>query len=198
MIEAGKKGQQPMDDREIINLFFERSEQAIIELSKKYGGVCRKISQNILNNSLDAEECVNDAYLGAWNSIPPKEPNPLLTYVCRIVRNLSIKKYHSNAAMKRNSYYDIALDELEDCIGDTNTVESDYSAQELAEMINHFLDTLDKDSRVMFVRRYWFSDPLPEIAAIFNISNHNASVRLFRTREKLHKYLEKEGVLYES
>lgn len=187
-----------MDDREIINLFFERSEQAIIELSKKYGSACRKISQNILNNALDAEECVNDAYLGAWNSIPPKEPNPLLTYICRIVRNLSIKKYHSNTALKRNSYYDIALDELEDCIGDSNTVESDCSARELAKMIDLFLDTLDKDSRIMFVRRYWFSDPLSEIAAMFNTSNHNASARLFRIRKKLRKYLEEEGAIYES
>ncbi|HEX2985350.1 MAG TPA: sigma-70 family RNA polymerase sigma factor [Caproiciproducens sp.] len=186
-----------MDDREIINLFFERSERAITELSKKYGGICREISQNILNNSFDAEECVNDAYLGAWNSIPPQEPNPLKTYICRIVRNLSIKKYHTNTAMKRNSYYDIALDELEDCISDSDTVEEDFTAHELAKTINCFLSTLDKNSRIMFVRRYWFSDSLSEIAAMFNITSHNASVRLLRIRKKLHHYLEKEDNLYE-
>jgi RNA polymerase sigma-70 factor (ECF subfamily) len=182
-----------MDDSEIINLFFERSEQAIIELSKKYGKVCKKVSQNILNNVSDAEECVNDAYLGTWNSIPPQRPNPLLTYVCRIVRNLSIKKYHMNTAVKRNSYYDIALEELEDCIPSSNTDE-EFDAKELAKVIDNFLDTLNRDSRVMFVRRYWFSDSLSEIAKMFGINEHNVSVRLFRIRKKMKKYLEREDV----
>lgn len=102
-----------MDDSKIIELFYERSEQAIIELSKKYGTVCTKIAFNILNNTQDTEECVNDAYLGTWNTIPPQNPNPLLSYVCRIVQNLAIKKYHTNTAAKRNSIYDVALDELE-------------------------------------------------------------------------------------
>lgn len=98
-----------LDDSKIIELFYARSEQAIVELSQKYGSVCSKIANNILNNKLDAEECVNDAYLGAWNTIPPQNPNPLLTYISRIVRNLSIKKYHSNTSVKRNSFYDVAL-----------------------------------------------------------------------------------------
>ena len=102
-----------MEDCKIIDLFFDRSEEAITELAKKYGGVCYRIARNILNNSSDAEECVNDAYLGAWNSIPPREPNPLAAYLCRIVRNLSVKKYHANTAVKRNSFYDVALEELE-------------------------------------------------------------------------------------
>lgn len=187
-----------MDDEEIINLFFNRSEQAIMELSIKYGNICRKISQNILNNFSDAEECVSDAYLGVWDSIPPKKPNSLLTYICRIVRNLSIKKYHSNTAKKRNSYYDVALEELEDCIADSATVEDHYTVRELTKSINHFLRTLKKEDRVMFVRRYWFSDSLPEISELFQISNHNVSVRLFRIRKNLHKYLEKEGFFYES
>lgn len=183
----------PMDDSQIIDLFFERSEQAINELSKKYGRVCKKVSQNILNNALDAEECVNDAYLGTWNSIPPQRPNPLLTYVCRIVRNLSIKKYHANTAIKRNSYYDIALEELEDCLPSSNTTDKEFDAKELAKIIDDFLDTLDRDNRVMFVRRYWFSDSLSEIAKMFGITEHNASVRLSRIREKMKKYLIKEG-----
>ena len=112
-----------MDDSKIIDLFYARSEQAIMELSAKYGPVCNKVARNILNNSHDAEECVNDAYLGAWNTIPPQNPNPLLTYICRIVRNLSIMKYHANTAVKRNSFYDVALDELEDCLASSETVE---------------------------------------------------------------------------
>ena len=99
-----------MNDSEIIDLFYMRSERAIMELAAKYGNVCNKVAKNILNNILDAEECVNDAYLGAWNTIPPQNPNPLLTYICRIVRNLSIKKYHANTSVKRNSFYDAALD----------------------------------------------------------------------------------------
>jgi RNA polymerase sigma-70 factor (ECF subfamily) len=194
MIEAERMVTWPMDDSQIIDLFFERSEQAINELSKKYGRVCKKVSQNILNNMLDAEECVNDAYLGTWNSIPPQRPNPLLTYVCRIVRNLSIKKYHANTAAKRNSYYDVALEELEDCLPSLDTADKELDARELAKIIDAFLDTLDRDNRVMFVRRYWFSDPLSEIAKMFGITEHNVSVRLSRIRAKMKKYLEEEGV----
>ncbi len=186
--------QWPMDDSQIIDLFFERSEQAINELSKKYGRVCKKVSHNILNNTQDAEECVNDAYLGTWNSIPPQRPSPLSTYVYRIVRNLSIKKYHANTAAKRNSYYDIALEELEDCLSSSNTIDKEFDAKELSKIIDNFLDTLDKNNRIIFVRRYWFSDPLSEIAKMFGITEHNASVRLSRVRTKMKKYLEQEGV----
>jgi DNA-directed RNA polymerase specialized sigma24 family protein len=98
---------------------------------KKYGSVCRKVARNILNNDLDAEECVNDAFLGAWNTIPPQNPNPLLTYICRIVRNLSIKKYHANTAIKRNSFYDAALDELGECLAAAANVETELAAKEL-------------------------------------------------------------------
>ena len=182
-----------MDDSKIIELFYARSEQAIMELSKKYGAVCSKVARNILNNSLDAEECVNDAYLGAWNTIPPQNPAPLLAYVCRIVRNLSTARYHANTALKRNSYYDAVLDELEECLASPADVEMEISAKELSGAVDRFLDTLDQDARVMFVRRYWYSDSIPEIAARFGTSNNNVSVRLSRTREKLKKYLWKEG-----
>ena len=110
-----QKGGVGIDDRKIIALFFERNEQAIKELSEKYGAVFTKVAYNILNNRQDAEECINEAYLAAWNTIPPHNPNPLLSYVCRIVRNLAIKKYHANTAAKRNSIYDAELDELENC-----------------------------------------------------------------------------------
>lgn len=183
-----------MDDRKIIGLFQERSEQAIRELAKKYGAVCTRIAKNILNNELDAEECVNDAWLGAWNSIPPQEPNPLQTYISRIVRNLAIKKYHANTAVKRNSYYDVALDELESCLSSKETVELAYSAKELAGLIDDFLDGLDREDRIMFVRRYWYSDSVSDIAGMTGLSRNNVSVRLYRTRDKLRNYLKEEGV----
>jgi RNA polymerase sigma factor, sigma-70 family len=183
-----------MDDSKIINLFFERSEQAIIELSNKYGGVCKKVSLNILNNLLDTEECVNEAYLGAWNSIPPQKPSPLLTYVCRIVRNISIKRYRANTAIKRNSHYDIALDELYDCIPSPCSVDTECETKELVKIIDDFLDALDTDSRVMFMHRYWFSDSLADIARLFGITEHNAAVRLSRIRQRMRKYLFMKGV----
>ena len=188
-----KEGDE-MDDRKIIELFFDRSEQAIVELSNKYGDICQKVAVNILKNINDAEECVNDAYLGAWNTIPPQKPNPLLTYICRIVRNISIKKYHQNTAKKRNSFYDVALDELEDCLPSASSVEDEINANELSILFDYFLDTLDQANRVMFVRRYWFSDSISDIAAMFNTSNHNVTVRLSRTREKLKQYLVEKGV----
>lgn len=184
-----------MDDSKIVDLFYARSEQAIMELSKKYGAICNNVAKNILNNDLDVEECVNDAYLGAWNTMPPQRPDSLLAYICRIVRNLSTIRYHANTALKRNSFYDVALSELGDCLAASETVETELAAKELSQMIDHFLDTLDQDSRVMFVRRYWYSDSISDIAARFQISNNSVSVRLSRTREKLKKYLKKEDML---
>lgn len=183
-----------LEDSKIIELFFERSEQAIIELSNKYGSVCKKVANNILNSRQDVEECMNDAYLGVWNTIPPKNPNPLISYVCRIVRNLAIKRYNSNTAAKRNSIYDVALDELENCIPATVSVEGEMEAVEVAKMIDMFLEMLDKENRILFVRRYWYSDSIDELAKLFGISKHNVSVRLSRTRAKLKKYLIQKGV----
>ena len=183
-----------MEDLKIIALFYQRSEQAIIELSNKYGAICRKVANNILNNRQDTEECLNDAYLGAWNTIPPQNPNPLLTYICRIVRNLAIKRYHTNTAAKRNSIYDIALDELENCFPSSATVENEWEARETVESIDRFLASLDRDSRVMFVQRYWYSFSITELAELFHTSKHNVSVRLSRIRAKLRKHLIKEGV----
>lgn len=183
-----------MEDLKIIALFYQRSEQAIIELSNKYGAICRKVANNILNNRQDTEECLNDAYLGAWNTIPPQNPNPLLTYICRIVRNLAIKRYHANTAAKRNSTYDIALDELENCFPSADTVETEWKAKEITESINRFLACLEQDNCVMFVQRYWYSASITELAELFHTSNHNVSVRLSRIRTKLRKHLMKEGI----
>ena len=183
-----------LDDREIIELFFERSEQAIIELSDKYGPICRKIADNILNDRQDAEECVNDAYLGVWNAIPPQRPERLPSYVCRIVRNLAVKKYHENTAQKRNSNYAAALDEIAECFPSPASVEGELEAKETAGIVNDFLETLDRPTRVLFVRRYWHCDSIGELAGLFRTSRHSVSVRLSRTRKALKKYLIEKGV----
>lgn len=182
-----------MDDEKIIALFCERSEQAISELSKKYGAVCTKIAKNILGDSQDAEECVNDAYLGVWNTIPPNKPEALLTYICRIVRNISIAKYHKNNAQKRKSNYDLVLDELEGCFESAENVEDELTADELSRLIDRFLDGLSRESRVLFIRRYWYSDSIKAISERMNMSENNVSVRLSRIRTKLQQYLKKEG-----
>lgn len=182
-----------LEDSKIIDLFFAREEQAIIALSEKYGTVCSRIARNILQNDHDAEECVNDTYLAAWNTIPPQKPDLLRTYIFRIVRNIAIAKYHTNTAKKRNSYYDVALEELESCLIASNTVEQEIEVNELSQLIDSFLDTLDKESRIMFVRRYWYSDSISDIAEKFQISSNNVSVRLSRIRGRLKKHLKKEG-----
>jgi len=184
-----------MTDEEIISLFFERSEQAITELARKHGSAVAGVARNILGNEQDTEECVNDTYLGAWNSIPPHRPSPLRTFVCKIARNLATKKYHANTAEKRNSHYDAALDELEDCFSDSNSVESEFDARQLAEAINAFLATLNSTDRFIFMRRYWYSDPLRDIARMAGTTPNSVSVRLCRLREKLRYYLVKEGLL---
>ena len=182
-----------MEDSKIIALFFARSEQAITELSIKYGKLCLHIADNILGNPSDAEECVNDAYLGAWNTIPPQKPNPLRTYLCKIVRNIAITRYHTNTATIRNSHYDVALDELQDCLFSLDTPETTLEAKELSHLLDHFLATLDTRSRVMFVRRYWYSDSIMQIAERFRMKPNSVSVHLSRTRNKLRKFLFQEG-----
>ena len=151
------------------------------------------IAKNILGNNLDAEECVNDAYLGVWNTIPPQNPNPLITYVCKIVRNTAVKKYHNNTAIKRNTSYDVSLDELENCFYKLNTAEDEYSLKLLSEEIDKFLDTLDRENRVIFVRRYWYADSISDIAERVSMSSHNITARLYRIRENLKKHLRKAG-----
>ena len=183
-----------MDDQQITELFFERSDQAIKELSVKYGRSLKNISFNILGSEQDAEECVNDTYLAAWNTIPPQNPDSLYAYVCRLVRNNSLTRYTRNTAKKRNSSYDVALEELEYCIPGSAGLEDELEQKETAECINIFLASLDRDSRIMFVRRYCFSDTIGEIAGLFGTSEHYISVRLHRLRQKLKKNLAEKGV----
>lgn len=182
-----------MSDEEIIELYFSRAEIAIEETDRKYGPSCRSISMNILGNRQDAEECVNDAYLGVWNSIPPQRPTPFNSYLFRIVRNRSISRFHSNAAQKRNSHYDVALEELESCIPSGNTVERVIEHKELTALLDRFLGQQDQKTRVMFVRRYWFGDSVAVIAAYFSMKPNAVSVHLLRTRSRLRSFLAKEG-----
>ena len=184
-----------LEDREIIDLFFERSEQAIAELDRKYGAAVKRTAANILSDRLDVEECVNDAYLGVWNSIPPQRPSPLVSYVCRIARNLAVNRWHANAAQKRSANYSLVLDELEDCLPSGADVETELEAKELTAAIDRFLATLSHEDRFLFVRRYWYADPVSELAALTGGSADRVSVRLFRLREKLRKTLTKEGLL---
>lgn len=182
-----------MEDEKIIKLFFSRSEDAIKALDEKYGKLCHKLSYHILNNWSDAEECVNDAYLGAWNTIPPTQPSPLAAFVCKIVRNISLKRYHKKEAAKRNSVYEIAMEELEACFASPNTVEAEIDASELACVIEQFLQRLTVENRVIFMRRYWFSDTYADIAACVGLTEKNVSVRLARVRKKLKEYLIERG-----
>ena len=183
-----------MQDSKIIDLFFERSEQAITELSLKYDKLCKKISINILGNEEDALECINDSYLGVWNTIPPTKPDNLKYYLCRIVRNNALKKYHNNTAIKRNSYYDIALQELEECISDNNSVEKELASSEITRLIDEFLSMQKQENRIIFTRRYYFGDSVGDIAVRMGMSENNISVRLGRMRKALKNHLEKEGV----
>ena len=178
-----------LEDEKIVELFFARSERAIQELDIKYGKVCHKLSYNIVNNRQDAEECVNDAYLGAWNAIPPATPNPLQAYICKIVRNISLKLYYRKEAAKRNSVYDIAMQELEDYLSAPNTVETEIEARELAQNIESFLETLTIENRVIFMRRYAYMDTYSDIAARVGLSENNVAVRLNRIRRKMKQYL---------
>ena len=184
-----------MKDHEIIALFFERSERAITELINKYGAAIKNVASNILKDAQDAEEAANDTYLTVWNRIPPTRPKYLGAYSCRIARNLSLKRFYANTAEKRNSYYDVALDELEETIPALSTVESTYDAKELTQYLNHFLKDLSREDRYLFMRRYWYGDKVSDIAENLNITPHTASVRLFRLRQKLQDYLKKEGMI---
>ena len=189
-----------MDDNMIIDLYWARSESAIIETAKKYGGYCAKIAMNILRNKEDSEECVNDAYLKAWNAIPPQRPAKFISFLGRITRNLSLNKYKEKNMQKRGgddnkNEVEILLSELSDCIPSGSNVEAEYDAAVTAKAIDSFLRSVDSDNRIVFVRRYWYADSVISISERFNISESKVKSMLFRTRNKLKIYLEKEGVI---
>ncbi len=183
-----------MEDEKLVELFLARSEQAISELDKKHGRLCHSISYNILHNNEDAEECVNDAYLGVWNAVPPQHPNPLVSFVCKIVRNISITRYHSNTAKKRGGSYDVALEEIEGMLFAPDSVEKSFDAKELAILIAEFLESVSDENRVIFMRRYWFCDSCADIAQRVGLTEKNISVRLTRIRKQLKQRLTEQGV----
>lgn len=184
-----------MTDTQIIDLFFDRSEQAIEALADRHGASVRHVAYNILGSHEDTEECVNDTWLGVWNKIPPERPDPLRTYVCKIARNLAVHRYHQNTAKKRDSRYDLALDELSECVPDGGGPEDALEARELAAFLNRFLAGLPYEDRFLFTRRYWYADAPAEIAEMCGLRSGTVSVRLHRIREKLRKELVKEGLL---
>ena len=181
-----------MNDTKIKDLFFERNEKAIHALSEKYGKICKTIAFNVLRSESDAEECVNDALLAVWNAIPPQNPDSLAAFVYRIARNIATERYRKNTAQKRNGFYDVTLSELEDCLPSDDAF-SALEAKELSALFNQFLGTLKEEERVIFVKRFWYSKSVAEIAEDIGISAHAVSVKLSRTKEKLKKFLNQKG-----
>lgn len=181
-----------MDDNEIIELFFGRSEQALTAVQSKYGRLCSKISYNILQNREDAEECVNDAYLKLWNKIPPERPTSLAAYICKVVRNISLNKFTYNNAQKRG--YAVCIDELEECVSGTNDPEERFESKQLSAFIDEFLDSLDDKNHAVFMGRYWFGESLVDVGKRVGLNEGAVRVRLTRLRKKLRDFLLKKGV----
>ena len=187
-----------MDDNMIIELYWARSEEAISETANKYGGYCATIAMNILHSREDSEECVNDTYLKTWNAIPPRRPAILMSFLGRITRNLSLNKYKERKTLKRGgdeNEVDLLLSELSDCVPSGSSVESEYDAETTAKAIDSFLYSVDSENRIIFVRRYWYADSIVSISERFSMSESKVKSMLFRTRNKLKIYLEKEGVI---
>lgn len=182
-----------MEDKEIIQLFNDRSEMAIPRTSEKYGSYLMKICMNVLNNREESEECINDTYFTAWNQIPPDQPRRFLPYLGKIAKNIALNRYGYLKALKRNNHFDILLSELEECISDVNQTENYVLEKELAGAISNYLRTIEEMPRNMFIRRYWYSDSIRDIAKMFGISQGNVKVIMHRTRKNLKSYLEKEG-----
>lgn len=179
-----------MEDAKIVQLYWDRNEQAIPATADKYGNYCTTIARNILGNNEDAEECVNDTYLNAWNSMPPHRPSILSTFLGKITRNLSFNRYKHNTADKRGGgEVPFVLDELLGVVSDTDSVEQGVDRKELVNVIDTFLGTLSSEKRGIFVCRYWYFDSVSEIASRFGMTENNVSVTLNRICLKLHNYL---------
>lgn len=184
-----------MDDKQIIGLFFQRSEQAITQLKEKYGALCLSVARHILPDSRDVEECLGDVLLKVWNAIPPERPDSLAAYVSRISRNTALDRYSYNHAGKRSSALTDAFEELEGCLSSSFNVESLAQEKDFQRFINQFLRGLKKENRIYFVRRYWYGESIAEIASAFQVSEEKIKSSLFRTRNQLKSALEMEGVL---
>ena len=183
-----------LDDTKIVQLYWDRNEQAIPATADKYGRYCASIAQNILGNKEDAEECVNDTYISAWNSMPPHRPSILSTFLGKITRNLSFNRYKYNTANKRGGgEAALVLDEIAELVSGTDSVEQEVLRKELVKAIDAFLDGLPDDKRRIFVCRYWYFDSVSNIASRFGMTENNVSVTLNRLRLKLHNHLLERG-----
>ncbi|MBQ7700179.1 MAG: RNA polymerase sigma factor [Clostridia bacterium] len=177
-----------MEDQNIIALFFNRDEAAISESDASYGAKLRRVSYGITGDKRDAEECVNDAYLSVWNSVPPKRPDNLFAYLCETVRRVSLTKYRYNTAKKRRGNTVSLDDELSETVADTR---DDTSG--LSTLLDRFLSELPEDSRFIFMRRYYYADDIPAISKMTGISKNAISARLMRMRKRLAEILKERG-----
>lgn len=183
-----------MSDSEIVELYLKRSEDAIAETDLKYGRLCRFIAMNILRSKEDGEECVSDAYFGAWNAIPPQRPEKFSAFIGRITRNLALKKYEYVSAAKRNPEAAISLEELEDCVSGGDCVETELENRRIEKAISDFLRRQSLEKRTVFIRRYWYFESVGGICKRCGLSQSKVTSMLYRTRQKLREYLESEGI----
>ena len=184
-----------MNDKNIVDLYFNRDEEAITQTDKKYGRYCYSIAYNILTNKEDAEESVSDTYMTAWRAIPPRRPSVLSTFLGKITRHISIDRWRERSAYKRGGgEVTLALEELEDCVAGLQNVEMEYERKELIRAYVKFLDTLPVTERRVFLCRYWYVDSVEAIAEKFGFSQSKVKTMLYRTRVKLRKHLAEEGL----
>lgn len=183
-----------MEDLKIIQLYWSRDESAIVETKNKYGNLLHSIALNILSNRQDSEECINDTYNRAWNTMPPEKPKYLPAYLGRIVRNISINLWHKNRAQKRYDGMDLFLSELEEVIPDFYSIDKEMENKDLANTIKAWLYTLSQDDRLLFVRRYWFGDSLKKLADESGTNPNKLAGHMYRLRLSLKNALEKEEV----
>ncbi len=180
-----------MEDHDIIELYFARNENAIAETAKKYGAYCGSIAMNILSNAEDTEECLNDTWLRAWGAIPPTRPNVFRVFLGKITRNLALDRYKAKTAEKRaGGEFAMSLDELNECVG----AEDPQDTAAIGESISRFLRDQSRDTRGVFVCRYFYCDSIADIARRFGMSEGKVKTLLFRTRAKLKIHLEGEGI----
>lgn len=186
-----------MEDKRLLDLLWERSNDAIPALAQRFGTRLQRTAMNILDNKEDAEEAVNDTYLALWNAIPPQRPDPLEGYVYRTGRNVALKKLRFQSAQKRSSAYDLSLDELSGILPG-ESIEDILDARALGRSIDRFLGTLSKSDRILFLRRYWFGDRVKDLARQRLTTENALSVRLSRLRQKCKEHLIKEGFFDET
>ena len=184
----------PLSDEDIVDLLFSRSEEGLFQLQAKYGHTCLRIAQNVLHNHQDAEECVNDTYLDAWNAMPTARPSYLGAFLSKITRRISIDRFRSLHRQKRGGI-DGVLEELDDCIPSDSDVVREYESRRLASALNRFLYAQPTQKRVMFLRRYFYSQSISEIAQGLSVSENSVKVTLHRMREALRRELEEQDLL---